>query len=375
LISKRTIFLLLISIHTLATNITMSTSLQTYTSYALLPALSAVGAFGTTILAQRSGLFNSIIANLKQRPALLPNSKARLIRKWTHVPPVDNLLGFLVTFFWPVVDGKDATISFQSRHFAGQLIAIWSLIEMEGVRSGDKLSSHVVIAGMGVQLLGAAVAIPLWCALHLASYFPVQSTIASLATEQNLAAAPYAVTLGLLLPVAFMTVTRHPGRKQFWIVMFQIYPILTYLATRLLSGRLASSSSEDSISNMYAYATTISLITHLACFGPSVASILAPGMFTAAKAAQLNPLKAFLPRFGLTKRGDMVEARLNFLRWDEAVSVGSFVIWAVVRYISSLPEADVNTVVIAKLGAQVLGRAMVLGPVGAAVWLLKETKH
>jgi hypothetical protein len=353
----------------------MSSSLQTYTSYALLPALSAVGAFGTTILAQRSGLFDSIIANQKQRPALLPNSKARLIRKWTHVPPVDNLLGFLVTFFWPIVDGKDATVSLQSRHFVGQLVAIWSLIEMEGARSGKELYSHVVIAGMGVQLLGAAVAIPIWCALHLASYSPVQSSIASLAAEKNLAAAPYAVTLGLLLPVAFMTATRHPGRKQFWIVMFQIYPILTYLATKIFSGRLAPSSSEESINKVYAYATTLSVITHLASFGPSLASVLAPGMFTPTKAAQLNPLKAFIPRFGLAKKGDMVEARLNFLRWDEAVSVGSFVIWAVARYISSLPEEDVNTAVMAKLGAQVLGRALVLGPVGAVVWLLKETKH
>jgi hypothetical protein len=121
-------------------------SLQTYTAYGILPAISGIGVYGTTILARNAGLFDSIIQDLRKRPAQLSGSKNLLIRKWTYIRPVDNLLGFLINFFWPVTDGKNETVTLQSRHFIGQLVAMWSIIELEGARAGDVggLSSQYV---------------------------------------------------------------------------------------------------------------------------------------------------------------------------------------------------------------------------------------
>lgn len=106
-------------------------------SYLALPVVSGLGFFGTLKLGRDNGLTQSIIEIIRKNPSYLPGIRNTPIREWTGFTPIDKYFSFFVTFFWPVITSNDDTVRLQSQHFIGQFVAMWTLLEMEGVRSGD----------------------------------------------------------------------------------------------------------------------------------------------------------------------------------------------------------------------------------------------
>ena len=66
---------------------------------------------------------------------------------FTRIKPLDELFSFLLTFFWPLCDGKHPALTLHSILFAGQFVAAWTVTMMEGVRVGNawRFSSMYVL--------------------------------------------------------------------------------------------------------------------------------------------------------------------------------------------------------------------------------------
>ena len=110
--------------------------LDTAARYLLLPLLSAFGYYSTHMLSQRTGFFDLIkresIDILK-----LPGTDVPLKTTYTGVPQIDRLFTIFAAVFWPAIDGSDPSLSLQAAHFAGQAMAMWIIIEIEGRRRGN----------------------------------------------------------------------------------------------------------------------------------------------------------------------------------------------------------------------------------------------
>lgn len=71
-------------------------------------------------------------------PRTLPGTKAPLKRAYTGIEVFDHELTVLTLFFWEVVDGSMPDASLFCFGFAGQAVAAWTIIYIEGRRSGNR---------------------------------------------------------------------------------------------------------------------------------------------------------------------------------------------------------------------------------------------
>lgn len=67
----------------------------------------------------------------------LPGTNEPLRTVYTGVKPVDHLLTILTTFFYPALDGQNATLLLHSVGFSGTFGAAWTLVVLESWRKGN----------------------------------------------------------------------------------------------------------------------------------------------------------------------------------------------------------------------------------------------
>ena len=65
---------------------------------------------------------------------LLPGTDVPLKRSFTGIKPIDAQDAVLVNFFWPTVDGSLPNASLFCFMFAGEAVAVWTIIYVEGQR-------------------------------------------------------------------------------------------------------------------------------------------------------------------------------------------------------------------------------------------------
>ena len=70
-------------------------------------------------------------------PLSLPNG-APLKVHYTGLKALDRHLSTLAIIFWPVMDGSMPNLSLDTLSFVGQVVAVWSLCMLEGMRAGNK---------------------------------------------------------------------------------------------------------------------------------------------------------------------------------------------------------------------------------------------
>ena len=180
-----------------------------------------------------------------------------------------------------------------------------------------------------------------------------------------------------MLPLGAASYLRSNRAKQAMTIIFQVYFIFTELIERLVGQTITTPAAFSAVLSkplvrLYAFAEILSAITHIGVFGTSFAAQVAPGAFPKGFAERTTLSKLFSPRVKQDKEGDLFEARLNFLRWDEAVTLSSLLLWAVVCYMQALPSDAMTLPALGKLGAEVLVRILVTGPVGAVAHLLRQ---
>jgi hypothetical protein len=100
-----------------------------------LPLLSLLGYYNTFHTLNLNGTGSLLSAIVDSGPsAKLPGTESPLLRSYTHIKPLDEVLTFLVTFFAPIVDGR---LDGYARWGLGQFGAAWTVIVMEGLRNGN----------------------------------------------------------------------------------------------------------------------------------------------------------------------------------------------------------------------------------------------
>ncbi|KAI9783630.1 MAG: hypothetical protein M1816_001221 [Peltula sp. TS41687] len=102
----------------------------------ILPLLAVAGYICTHGVAARTGYWTLVTSQVRES-RLLPGTKAPLKLRYIGITRVDNFLAALATVFWPLVDGSYAHASLQAFQFVGQLVALWTVLEIEARRFGN----------------------------------------------------------------------------------------------------------------------------------------------------------------------------------------------------------------------------------------------
>ena len=110
-------------------------------SGAALVVLSAVHLFGLDSmygLVCRNGYIDALINLREHGPHYLPGSTNPILTYFTGFPPLDKVLTLAGVMFANVTDGSAPQLSLYGFYFAGQLVSIFTVMTIEGMRDGNE---------------------------------------------------------------------------------------------------------------------------------------------------------------------------------------------------------------------------------------------
>lgn len=318
-----------------------------------LLAVLGLGAGGTWYLMLQNGLFEMLMQGTS---AALPSFAGR---SWTTLKPLDNQLNAMLDFTAGLFEPGNLHARLQTLHFYGLWTSAWLLIQVESYRVGNTWTpiSFTVLWGLLAEHVAIAIALPLWCLLHLIVSPTVGQGKAKVAKRTSLlvhplelAVIPWAVAIGLGVPTAMSAYwplqDAVPFWKSgtFWVVLRLFHPALTAVAHLVISvlarpGAVQYESAEQrdrnivrNLQNIYAIATYTSVIPHVAIGTLATLGTLAPHVFSAEYRAAFDPVAMFNPvRFWETPIAavaSVAEGAARFLQWDEIAGSLAIVFWA-----------------------------------------------
>jgi hypothetical protein len=100
--------------------------------------LSACAIYATWGRSFIDGTLNHMLDIRLADVPLIPGTKEPLRLHYTGIPPLDYWFTIMVLFFWEAVDGSHPGTSLTGIYFLGQLVGIWTLVWVEGCRSGNR---------------------------------------------------------------------------------------------------------------------------------------------------------------------------------------------------------------------------------------------
>ena len=104
---------------------------------ALIALIHVVGINCIYLFLRRSNYFNSLLYWLRHKPLVLPESATPALT-WFIGAPTDTLGTLGVVMFAPITDGSSPCLSIYGLQFAGQLVGIYTLLVLEGIRVGNQ---------------------------------------------------------------------------------------------------------------------------------------------------------------------------------------------------------------------------------------------
>ncbi|KAH0835256.1 hypothetical protein AYO21_07174 [Fonsecaea monophora] len=318
---------------------------------------------------------------------------------FTGMESIDLFLGFVVCFFWPIVDGNSPWLSLSNIPFAGQTAALLLIAMIEDLRKGNKgkLVPSCLLFGAAIQGMGVGIASPIYHYLFL-TYSGVTDypNGASIEIEDRIAleAIPFGVFCGYILVVAAMAL---PGpsvvtmeQKKYAVLAYIFYPACTHLMHQVFRTlfriwNVEGNRSQDIKSQLhttrrvYASALIIATFSHIYTISISLSAYILPDFVTSELATELSPWHLFLPKNPLDvgfRVKDIFEGVHIFMQWDYLLgSAASVVTAAAVRDCSSI---DLNSTLSVlrwlHMGElpDIILRSLCLGPIGAAVTYMWE---
>ncbi|KAJ5652433.1 hypothetical protein N7507_009859 [Penicillium longicatenatum] len=291
----------------------------------------------------------------------------------------------LTSFFYPAVDGQNATLLLHTVGFSGSFGSAWALVTMEAWRNGNRWTIIAVpmVFGVMAQLRTFALWGPLYCGLHLAT-----SITATKPTVENIRipriirlCIPIAYAIGYVIPSILMALPApsviSTDQKQIFIAVWQAWAIsvgcITTLAFYLLGPWTRDDVSTDH-RGVYAFAFVYAAVPHLISWTISLATVVAPALFHDRYVQALHPSKVFLlpsPWNSAFPVEDVSIATHHFLRWDCLIGSACMQIWAVTLYVRAcrVGGEPINWSV---FGANIVLLTILAGPIGSAVALMWE---
>lgn len=71
-------------------------------------------------------------------PHILTGTDAPIKQIYTGIRSVDSQLSVLTVFFWEIVDGSMPHASLHAIRFGAQVMVMWGLVMIEGMRAGNQ---------------------------------------------------------------------------------------------------------------------------------------------------------------------------------------------------------------------------------------------
>ncbi|KAJ5307078.1 hypothetical protein N7508_006093 [Penicillium antarcticum] len=317
----------------------------------------------------------------------IPGTHEPLRLRFTGIAPIDYWCTIMVLFFWEAVDGSHPATSMNGIYFLGQLVGIWTLVWVEGIRRGERhMVAKAALWALAMQNFTLACIGPIYFALHLEASHNVRAPAA-----RQLRYLPWSMVLGYVVPSIMLglpspNVVSYPA-QQAAIALWTPFPVWVGLIHSLLSwcgGHIYNISPEPAAERsskiylhaarpVYLFAVIGSAIVHIGTVVTSLSTVVFPSLFVASAREALAPQTLLFPRNLLL---DSIGAGvLNFMQWDQWV--GYAALWMWVLKITQEGGMRVQT------KAGLLWRALevvvcvaLLGPGGAAVlfvWRRDET--
>ncbi len=100
--------------------------------------IHAVGINSMYGLVFRNGYVDALRRLYSTGPFVLPGSNNPIFTRFTGISPLDKVVTLAGIMFCNILDGSTPQSSLYSFHFAGQLVPVWTIMMVEGLRSGNK---------------------------------------------------------------------------------------------------------------------------------------------------------------------------------------------------------------------------------------------
>lgn len=199
---------------------------------------------------------------------------------------------------------------------------------------------------------------------------------------------PLIIAVGYIVPSAAMFLPAPSivsvGTKQALAAAWQPFPIYTSVLASLcwLFSSYFSPDSDKSgpvtlrgLRRTYAFALSCAVIPRIAAWALSLTVLAFPTLFPENVAAEIHPLRVFVNRLlwlsPLVQVTSVGEGALWFLQWDDLIGSTALLLWALALYKAAHQQASVE-IRWTELGSKVVLLSMIIGPVGAAVVLMRE---
>ena len=317
----------------------------------------------------RNGYVDALVRLRDHGPHVLPGTDHPILTRFNGVPPLDKMLTLAGVMFSPVTDGSHPAASLFGVYFGGQLVPIFTVLFIEGLRRGnmkkavgqyDLLLSlflffswsrpgadraRSMLWGCAMQAFGYGLVMPIYAIIHLftsPTAAPRSTAFGEAVRPSDLAlvrALPAAMFFGYFVPTVMMVApipwnTLHQWLGGFW----QGVPIFVALSRHLIAGRQQgddksrSSFSQDrhALRRVYSLTFTASAVVHWATIAVVAARWLVPLWFPPSLRDTLTFTRVFVPPrwWAPGQMTSMGEGIHNFFQYDLYVGSAASLVWA-----------------------------------------------
>jgi hypothetical protein len=342
----------------------------------LLVGIAVVAVGGLHVVGHYSGTFDHLDERGKDGTYPLPFRPQR----------VHDFLSSFVAFFYPAVDGNHPGYSLACYIFAGQWMAGWHLIMLEGFRpcNQGKLIAHTTLFGLLYQVLGLGFLLPLYLALHLAavSIKAKDTTHMPEITLKGLTVTPIALVFGYFVPTVAMSLPTSIASAQFKrlaILFWQPFPLWCNLLSSGVCWALDTyprswPNTAHPLTRLriaYTVPITFAAVAQISAFTIALSSVVSPWIIDSWSKAQLaSALLSFPPTpFSVVRaEHDSAQGLLWFIQWDYMTSSFAIMVWAAT--LDTVYWKPSTGIAFARRLASLAASAVFFGPMGASALVL-----
>ncbi|KAH8898677.1 hypothetical protein GQ53DRAFT_836763 [Thozetella sp. PMI_491] len=366
-----------------------------YVGAAVLGVVEMAGLDSMFGRAYRSGWIaavGDIIGSSDPQVAVLPLSSTKVLKHYTGWSAMDNLLAWAAVMWANVVDGSTPPLSLYAIQFSGQLVPVFAVFMIEGLRIGNSHNAfyYSVLWGYLMQMFGYATIMPLYCSVHLL-LSPTAGTHRESArprylTPLDLRAVAPAISLGYGgLTFLFAYPFASGDIRQWLCAVWQGFPLhvvgIQYILANTILPKtkskqhLSRTLNQDvtALSSFYNFCFYVAASTQIFVFSVLGVVAVSPTLFPAYLAETLTVANVFVPGpwYSFRPMESMATEMHTMLLYDQYVGSMAGIIWAVILY-SISRSSPLRFREQLFLGFDVLKWCVIGGPAGAVVRLLQR---
>ncbi|KAE9378556.1 hypothetical protein N431DRAFT_302783, partial [Stipitochalara longipes BDJ] len=319
---------------------------------------------------------------------VLPGSHAPALT-WFSGAPTDALLAVAGIMFANITDGSSQRLSFYGLQFAGQLVGIYTILILEGMRVGNQatLIYFTMAWGFSTQILSYAFTMPLFCLTHLLASRTAMRLdgmafrIGNLVVLDTL---PTVLLIGYFVPALLYAIplpqeltALHQWFGGLW-QGFPLYITLVQLIIRVWYHSISvpdtqpSAATKDfeinSLRKAYYFALSSCVVTHTPSYIIGLVNMLSPTLNKFIGLKDVSVSAVFAPQpFYLFNPVNMADGIHYLLIYDQFFGSAAALVWASAINIDISTNLGIAHILI--FLCKIVGYTLLSGPAGAMLWL------